>query len=677
MYLSLLFISLVISSFYLGCLVYFKNPKGLDNRFFLYMIFGLVFWSIASYLENEGLPDPLRIFFLKADFIIAPIFGYYYFLFCYSFLENKRPSKYVNLALVSICVLLAASVAAGLVIANIAINNNLVIYSHALLFPLFASGIFFYFLGGPIILFCKYRRLTGRKKMQALYVLIGFLLTTLVVATVTLFFQEKISIELYRVMTSGFIILTGFTSYAIIKHHLFDIRSIIQRGLVYIGLFSLIIFFYLVILWIAGFVYRASSDSVAVVVAIITTILGIFSVPPIEKYFRKMTDRIFYKDKYDYSLAVCELSEILNKNIELDQIISKALVSIKKTLKIHKIKIILLYKNIIADEREHYLSFDKKPYDHLFAFTQKTKIAMYVHSENEFFTNDLKPIKPAQRDEEIRKQIADLCDQNNSEVLVSIFFEEQIIALLSLGEKMSGEFYDKDDMNLLKTFSYQAGLALAKSRLYDQLKEYSVMLERKVSHRTEKIQKLQEEQKQMMFEIAHGLQTPLTIIKNELGELQEQTKDTKTIELIEKSIDRVSVYVYRMLKLARLENDQQPTKKEKVNLSELLNELIEEYKIIAEDKGVNIIHAGQIKPNIGVFGDKDELSELITNIVSNALKFMKETGEKIIQIRLSSDGKNSELAISDNGVGISQEQLDKVLTGFSAAMTRIKGPVWA
>ena len=97
-------------------------------------------------------------------------------------------------------------------------------------------------------------------------------------------------------------------------------------------------------------------------------------------------------------------------------------------------------------------------------------------------------------------------------------------------------------------------VALEKSQLYEKAKNYSVELEKEVRERTGKIQSLQEEQKLMMLEIAHGMQTPLTIIKGEMRDLEEQIEDKKNIEVLENTIDRISKFIYDMLKLARMEN---------------------------------------------------------------------------------------------------------------------------
>ena len=86
----LLFIGIIIACFYLGCLVYFSNPKRRDNRLFIVVIFWIICWLTVNYLENEQFSAAIKSMFLYIDFIFALILGYFWFLFCYSFLEERK-----------------------------------------------------------------------------------------------------------------------------------------------------------------------------------------------------------------------------------------------------------------------------------------------------------------------------------------------------------------------------------------------------------------------------------------------------------------------------------------------------------------------------------------------------------------------------------------------------------
>ena len=163
----------------------------------------------------------------------------------------------------------------------------------------------------------------------------------------------------------------------------------------------------------------------------------------------------------------------------------------------------------------------------------------------------------------------------------------------------------------------------------------------------------------MMLEIAHGLQTPLTIIKGELSFLAGQVENKKEIKHLEHTIDHVSRFIYDMLRLARQENADE-AKREKVDLSETLEELIENIKIITGDQDIEI--SGNIKSGISIMGDKPEIEELVMNLSSNSLKYMKPRQKGKIIFDLYRKGRQAVLIITDNGIGIGAEHLPHIFT---------------
>jgi len=190
-------------------------------------------------------------------------------------------------------------------------------------------------------------------------------------------------------------------------------------------------------------------------------------------------------------------------------------------------------------------------------------------------------------------------------------------------------------------------------------------LEEKVRQRTANIAGLQEGQRQMMQEMAHGLQTPITILKGELIQLRQIASDGKKIKSIERSIDRVSKFIYDMLRLAKLESETKDAKKEIFDLSRLLNELIESYEIIANEKNIKIDH--KIAKRINFFGNEKAIEEMITNLVSNSVEYIKEDGDKKISLNLRQNQDSIELIVADNGIGIDKQDISKLFQRFYRA----------
>lgn len=212
-----------------------------------------------------------------------------------------------------------------------------------------------------------------------------------------------------------------------------------------------------------------------------------------------------------------------------------------------------------------------------------------------------------------------------------------------------------------------AGLAayaigLEKEGLYEKIQRHSEELETRVWQRTSELARLQESQRQMMVDISHGLQTPLTVVRGGLDLLSKQLQDNKKTAALIKSIDQVSSFIYNLLNLARLEATKEDFLKEQIDFSELINGLVEYCQVIAEEKNIKII--GRVEPGINILGKRDKLEELVINLVSNAIKYMRPDGERAIFINLHKRENTAELIVQDTGIGVSAEELPHLFEAF-------------
>ena len=120
-----------------------------------------------------------------------------------------------------------------------------------------------------------------------------------------------------------------------------------------------------------------------------------------------------------------------------------------------------------------------------------------------------------------------------------------------------------------------------------------------------------------------------------------------------------------MLKLARMENQKDKFEKEKFDLSELLFDLIENFKIITAEK--NILLKSNIEKNIFFNGSKKEIEELIMNIVSNSVKYFGDKKNNKISFILKEKNDVIELIIADTGIGIKKEKIQRLFSRFYRA----------
>ncbi len=246
-------------------------------------------------------------------------------------------------------------------------------------------------------------------------------------------------------------------------------------------------------------------------------------------------------------------------------------------------------------------------------------------------------------------------------IAIPIISNDKKIGKLLVGKKLSGDNYSPMDMNLLETFTKQAGIALEKAFLYKQVEDYARTLEEKVKERTQEVVAIQKEQETMMLEISHGLQTPLTIMKGELFLMRKQGHDTKRVDTIDASIDRISSFIYRFLSLTKLESAA-VIPMSRLNLSSLLTQIILFFEQEAHEKGITL--SDTIPPDIFVTGIKEELEELFSNLISNSIKYMRKDGPRSISITLSTDKEKAIITLHDDGIGMKEENLPNLFKKF-------------
>jgi signal transduction histidine kinase len=217
-------------------------------------------------------------------------------------------------------------------------------------------------------------------------------------------------------------------------------------------------------------------------------------------------------------------------------------------------------------------------------------------------------------------------------LVIPIISRARNLGSIVIGGKLSGEGYVRKDIDLVENFSTQFATAYEKAALYAKVAAYSEHLEQKVEERTLEVERLREEERQTMHDISHGLQTPLTILKNEIESLRQGSPGIPELAAVERSIDVTSKFVNDLLKLSRLELNQDAPL-ERLDLSELLLDLVEYIEIVAAEQNISI--RSSIEDRCEVRGSGEDLREAFTNVISNAVKYMGKEGAEMRTIEIT------------------------------------------
>ena len=169
---------------------------------------------------------------------------------------------------------------------------------------------------------------------------------------------------------------------------------------------------------------------------------------------------------------------------------------------------------------------------------------------------------------------------------------------------------------------------------------------------------------QFTSDVSHELRTPITVIltqaeygKDSIGSVEDAQK---SFGIIEKEGQKMSKLVSQLLTLARMERGRQKLNIENINLSELLEMIIETQTLSAKTKNIKFVT--KIMPEIYANIDEMMIMRVFTNLISNAISYGKQNGTVTVELFLQENRIVSK--ISDDGIGISEDKLDKIWLRF-------------
>ncbi|HEV8386376.1 MAG TPA: sensor histidine kinase [Nitrososphaera sp.] len=205
-------------------------------------------------------------------------------------------------------------------------------------------------------------------------------------------------------------------------------------------------------------------------------------------------------------------------------------------------------------------------------------------------------------------------------------------------------------------------------------------LDRKVSRRTSELEEKNRQleahskmQKEFVNLAAHELRTPVQplLVITEL--LEEQLKDgVDRIEIVKPEIEMMSRNAKRLerlssdiLEVSRIESDSLTLRKDEINLNEKIkNALTDAKSYIPDNKKILLVFESSKEP-IWIDADTTRLYGVLSNLISNAIKFIRAEGAITISSEKSSDGTYATVSVRDTGTGIAPEILPRLFTKFA------------
>ena len=175
-------------------------------------------------------------------------------------------------------------------------------------------------------------------------------------------------------------------------------------------------------------------------------------------------------------------------------------------------------------------------------------------------------------------------------------------------------------------------------------------------------------QKDFVANVSHDLKTPLTSIQGWSQAILDGAAETpqarqRAATIIHSESERMDRMVNQLLVLAKLEAGKLEATKELVEMTDLVRNVRRALLFQAQEKGLSLETDIQFESAV-VFGDGDQITQLLTNLVQNGMNHTPEGGRVLLRLRRGKEDNQVRLSVRDTGIGISPENLERVFERF-------------
>jgi signal transduction histidine kinase len=250
-------------------------------------------------------------------------------------------------------------------------------------------------------------------------------------------------------------------------------------------------------------------------------------------------------------------------------------------------------------------------------------------------------------------------------IAVPIIVKEKILGVLATSITHPGRQFTQADLRLALALADRAALAIENARLYAQERR----LRQELEDLNQKVQEANRLKTEFVTVVTHELRSPLTSITGYLDLLLEEGSEGAEaretyLQIVKRNADRLLELINDLLDIARLEAGKLELKRMPLDLEGLIQEVSGALRPQIEGKGQHL-HLDLAASLPVVTGDPERLTQILLNLISNALKYTPQGGSITVVTRAARAGVC--IAVQDTGIGLSSEEQQQLFTRFFRA----------
>ncbi len=246
-------------------------------------------------------------------------------------------------------------------------------------------------------------------------------------------------------------------------------------------------------------------------------------------------------------------------------------------------------------------------------------------------------------------------------VTVIIGVSSIVVAVCFLAK--ARDFRKKEKILRAARMNYTRQIEVLRSQLSERVKSLETMVDN-LSLSNKELSRLNDIKSEFMSVVAHDLRQPLTSIQGYTSVLINENSDKddqKILDNIIKATSNINHLMSDLVDASVLESGKLQVAFKEFNYNQLVEDIFNQFKVIAEQKNINLTKIDYPVP-IMLSADKFRINQVLSNILNNAIKFTNEGGN--IEIRYIKEGLQLFTMVLDDGIGVSPIERAKVFQKF-------------
>jgi signal transduction histidine kinase len=642
----------------LAAICLLRNASSRLNRVFAYFASGMALWNFGVFMLRRSPDEPTALFWeivIHVGVVALPAFYYHFVLIFLDSTTRHRPSLMLAYA-VGVLLMVFNVTGSPLFLKGVTATYWGWAPAMGKIYPVFLLYFNAFLFWGLVHLTRTYRGVDSSfRRNRARLILLGTSVSLLGgLSDFARFGLARFwpsAEQLYPMGIPANMVFALMLGISIVRYRLFDVNVFVKKAAVYgvvaIGTTAIVGSF----TWMVESYYHLKELSALWAVIPATFLMTIF-LSPFGQALEELIQRSMFSKRRGCYQTLLGLSKSMIAILDFGKLVDTLVQGLVRGVPLTH-AVLLIYdstKNAYVPYRTE-ASFDEEVTTA--PIRMDSAIAQWLGRTGEILVKDEVKLDP--RMEDFFDAAEPELEEIAASLIVPLKIENKLIAVLLLGEKVSGDIFDNQELEVLGVLANQAAISVENARLYEGL-----------STSNARLMEASRLKSQFLANMSHELRTPLNSVigfsKVLLNRLDGDLNDRQ--EAYVRSVHNSSTHLLQLingiLDFSRSEAGKLEMHPEDVDMHELVDECVETSMPLVRDKRLKLEKDLALDLPL-VHADRTKLKQIFLNLLSNAIKFT--TSGRIKVAVVTSDGV-VHVSVADSGIGIRPSDLDRLFEPF-------------